>query len=131
MLSISLASEILPKHLERPLSIDGSAATNVRGDQAVRRRPERIIRGQRLRIRNIKCCAADLLALQSFNKGGLVNDLAAADVGDVGAGGVDLVEEGEFLGGQEVRCFLSAKRRALASRRAFVMRVRVCGVRLG
>jgi hypothetical protein len=42
--------------------------------------------------------------VQRFDKRGLVDDLAAGDVGDVRALWVGFVEEFEFGGGEEVGC---------------------------
>lgn len=53
---------------------------------------------QRLRIRNIERGAADLAFLEGFDEGGLVDDAAAGDVGDVGAVWVGGMEEVEFGG---------------------------------
>lgn len=73
-------------------------------DNRIRSFPQWIIRRQGLGISHIESCAADLLRFQGLNQGGLVNDRPTGDVRNEGTGGVGLVEDFKFRGGEEVGC---------------------------
>jgi hypothetical protein len=70
----------------------------MRRNQHIRRRPQRVIRRQRFRVRHVERRAADELVMKSLDERGLVDDLAAGDVGDESAARIGLVEERELVG---------------------------------
>jgi len=68
---------ILPQHLKRPVRIHIRTTAHMRRDQHIRRRPQRVISRQWLRVSNIEGRAADEAVVQGLDERGLVDDLAA------------------------------------------------------
>lgn len=102
--STPLSPDVLPQQLKRAIRIHIRRTANVRRDQHIRGRPKWVIRRKRFRIRNIERCAADELLVKGLYEGGLIDDLAAGNVGDESAARVRLVEERELVGREEVCC---------------------------
>lgn len=98
----------------------------MRRNQDIWRRPQRVIRRQGFRIRDVEGGAADEVLFEGLDEGGLVDDLAAGDVGDVGSSRVGLVEECEFGGGEEVRCLLAVHRVSTSGSRFKIQGFVVC-----
>jgi hypothetical protein len=99
---------ILPQDLKRALSIHIRTATDMRRNQHIWCRPQRVISRQRLRVRDVKSRAADEAVFERLDERRLVDDLAARDIGDECAARVGLVEQVEFVGGEEVGCGFAA-----------------------
>jgi hypothetical protein len=99
---------ILPQHLKRAVSIHIRTPAHMRRDQHIRCRPQRVISRQRLWVRDIESRATYEAVFKRLDKRGLVDDLAACDVRDECAAGVGLVEQVEFVGGEEVGCCFAA-----------------------
>lgn len=76
----------------------------MRRNQHIRRLPQRVIRRQRFRVRDIERRAGDEFLVKGRDERGLVDDLAAGDVGDERAARIGLVQEREFVGREEVGC---------------------------
>lgn len=104
-----LPPDILRQHLERPLRIRITRATDVRRDQDIRRRPQRIVLGQRLWVRHVKRSATNLLSLQRRDQRLLVDNLAPSNIRNIGAARIAFVQELKLVGGEQVGCVLAAR----------------------
>lgn len=76
----------------------------MRRNQHIRRRPQRVISRQRFRISYIQRRTANEAIVKGLDERRLVDDLTPGNVGDVCASWVGGVQEGEFVGGEEVGC---------------------------
>lgn len=97
-----LPPDVRRQHLERPVCVRVAGTADMRRDQHVGRRPQRIVFRQRFRVCDIQRGAANLLFLQRVDKRLLVDDGAARDVGNVRPARVALVQEFEFIRGEKV-----------------------------
>lgn len=77
--------DIFNQQLEHTVDIHIRHAAAMRGDEHIGSIPEDIIFGQGLRVRDVQCSTADLVAMQSRHKRLLVDDLAPRYIGNVGA----------------------------------------------
>ena len=79
------AAQIVDEDLGESVAVAGSArAADMRRDQHIRQRPERMIRWQRFLHRHVQTGARNLARLQCFDQCRLVDHLAARDVDDIG-----------------------------------------------
>ena len=105
VLPVPVPPQVLPYELKDPVSHKFRQPTYVRRDEHIGSIPKRVISRQRLWVRHIKSRAADELLLEGADESGLIDDLAACDVGDISSGRVGLVEKGELWGREEVGRF--------------------------
>jgi len=106
--TISIPSDVFCQHLERPLRICITRAANMRRDQDIGCRPERIILGQRLRISHIESSTTDLVRLQRLNQRLLVNDLTPSNIRNISATRIALVQKLKLVSGEQMRCVFAA-----------------------
>lgn len=92
------------QHLERALGVRLPDAADVRRDRHVRRAPQRVVRRQRLGCGDVEGGAPQVAALERGDERRLVDDAAAADVGDEG---VPARQDAELGCREQVRRFLA------------------------
>lgn len=105
--------------MQAPLRILDRVATDVRRDRDVGRGPQRMIGGERFRVRHVEAGASHGTTFEGGDEGGGVDDGTARDVADdgrrsVGDGG-GRGEEREFGCGEEMGCLLAVLKRAYVS----------------